>query len=162
MQDITGLDKAPQAPGFRRASHSVANHGFVATNEYQELKISIQNKLLDIIDLKLMETVEKGQLRQEIQRLAERVLSEEKNTVPLNFQERERLLKDIEDEVMGLGPIEPFLHDPTVSDVLVNTYRQIYIERFGKAGEDRGPVQGQRTLAADHREDRFGRWTEDR
>jgi pilus assembly protein CpaF len=132
MQDIKGLDKASQAPGFKRASQSVVHHGFVATNEYQELKISIQNKLLDVIDLKLIETVEKGQLRHEIQRLAERVLSEEKNTLPLNFQERERLLKDIEDEVMGMGPIEPFLHDPTISDVLVNTYRQIYVERFGK------------------------------
>ena len=132
MQDIKGLDKAPQAPGFRRASQSAVNHGFVATNEYQELKISIQNKLLDVIDLKLIETVEKGQLRHEIQRLAERVLSEEKSMVPLNFQERERLLKDVEDEVMGMGPIEPFLHDPTISDILVNTYRQIYIERFGK------------------------------
>ena len=132
MQDIKGLDKASQAPGFRRASQSAVNHGFVATNEYQELKISIQNKLLDVIDLKLIETVEKGRLRHEIQRLAERVLSEEKSMVPLNFQERERLLKDIEDEVMGMGPIEPFLHDPTISDILVNTYRQIYVERFGK------------------------------
>ena len=92
----------------------------------------IQNKLLDIIDLKLIETVEKSHVRHEIRRLAERILSEIKSTVPLNYQERERLLKDIEDEVMGLGPIEPFMRDPTVSDILVNTFRHIYVERKGK------------------------------
>jgi pilus assembly protein CpaF len=122
----------PESHGLRNAHQSAVNHGFVATNEYQELKIAVQNKLLDVIDLNLLDTVEKGRLRHEIQRLAERVLSEDENTVPLNFKERERLLKDIEDEVMGLGPIEPFLRDPTVSDVLVNTYKQIYVERFGK------------------------------
>ena len=125
MQDIKGLGKAPEVQGFRRTTHAAVNQGFTATNEYQELKTAVQNKLLDVIDLKLLETVEKGRLRQEIRRLAERMLSEEKITVPLNFQEREKLLKDIEDEVMGLGPIEPFMHDPTVSDILVNTYRQI-------------------------------------
>ncbi len=132
MQEIRRLGKAPEALGYRSASHAVVSHGFVATNEYQELKIAVQNKLLDVIDLKLLDSVEKSQLRQEIRRLAERALSEENSSVPLNFSEREKLLKDIEDEVMGLGPIEPFLHDPTISDILVNTYRQIYIERYGK------------------------------
>ncbi len=132
MQEIKGLGRTPEAHIFTRTPHSTVNQGFAATNEYQELKIAVQNKLLDIIDLKLLDTVEKNQLRQEIRRLAERVLSEQTITMPLNFQEREKLLKDIENEVMGLGPIEPFLHDPTISDVLVNTYRQIYIERYGK------------------------------
>ncbi len=132
MQEIKGLDKTPQAPGFKRASQPVVNRGFVATNEYQELKTTVQNKLLDALDLKLLETVESGHLRQEIRRLAERVLSEITTTVPLNFLERDQLLKDIEDEVMGLGPLEPFMRDPTVADILVNTYRQIYVERHGK------------------------------
>ena len=132
MQEIKEFGKAQETLGYKRAPQSVVNHGFVATNEYQELKIAVQNKLLDIIDLKLFDTLEKGQLRQEIRKLAERAISEENTTVPLNFHEREKLLKDIEDEVLGLGPVEPFLHDPTVSDVLVNTYRQIYVERFGK------------------------------
>ncbi len=132
MQDIKGLGKVIEAQGFKRTSHSAVGEGFTATNEYQELKIEVQNKLLDVMDLKLLDTIETGQLRQEIRRLSERVLSEMKSTVPLNFQEREKLLKDIEDEVMGLGPIEPFMRDPTVADILVNTYRQIYVERYGK------------------------------
>jgi pilus assembly protein CpaF len=138
MQETKGLGKATEVPGLKRVSHNTANQGFAATNEYQELKTAVQNRLLDVIDLKLLETVETGQLRQEIRRLAERVLSEVKITVPLNFQEREKLLKDIEDEVMGLGPIEPFMRDPTVSDILVNTYRQIYVERFGKLEKTEG------------------------
>ncbi len=132
MQDIKGLGKVGDVQGFKRISHSQVGEGFTATNEYQELKIEVQNRLLDVMDLKLLDSIEAGQLRQEIRRLAERVLSEMKSTVPLNFQEREKLLKDIEDEVMGLGPIEPFMRDATVSDILVNTYRQIYVERYGK------------------------------
>ena len=65
-------------------------------------------------------------------KLVERILAEEKNSIPLNFNERERFFREIQDEVMGLGPLEPFMQDPTVSDILVNTYKQIYVERFGK------------------------------
>ncbi len=132
MQEIKGLGNAQEVQRFQRVPHATINQGFTATNEYQELKTNIQNKLLDIVDLKLLDTIEKDQLRHEIRRLAERILSEEKVTVPLNFQEREKLLKDVEDEVMGLGPIEPYMRDPTVSDILVNTYRQLYVERYGK------------------------------
>ena len=52
--------------------------------------------------------------------------------MPLNYDEREALCKEVQDEVMGLGPIEPFMHDPTVTDVLVNSYKQVYVERYGK------------------------------
>ncbi|HEY6011317.1 MAG TPA: hypothetical protein VIX18_07610, partial [Nitrospirota bacterium] len=112
MQEIKGPGRTLDIAELKRAHHAAADHGFVATNEYQELKTAVQNKLLDVMDLKLLETVEAAQIRQEIRRLAERVLSEERGTVPLNFQERERLLKDVEDEVMGLGPIETFMRDP--------------------------------------------------
>jgi pilus assembly protein CpaF len=105
---------------------------FTKTNAYHELKMRIQDRLLDVVDLTLLDSVEQHLLKQEIRRLAERILSEEKNIVPLNFKEKESLLEEIQDEVLGFGPIEPFLHDPTVSDILVNTYRQIYVERRGK------------------------------
>ncbi len=132
MQETKGMAEAPEAPALKKAAYPAADRGLASTNEYQELKTTIQNKLLDIIDLRILESIESGQLRLEIRKLAERVLSEVKSTVPLNFQERETLLKDVEDEVMGLGPIEPFMRDPQVSDILVNTYRQIYVERYGK------------------------------
>jgi pilus assembly protein CpaF len=62
----------------------------------------------------------------------ERILAEDNRTTPLNLSERERLLREVQDEVLGLGPLEPFMQDPSVSDILVNTHRQIYVERHGK------------------------------
>lgn len=105
---------------------------FTKTNAYQELKIRIQDRLLDLMDLKLLHTIDQEQVKHEIRRLVEKILAEEKNTVPLNFKEKQILFEEIQDEVLGYGPIEPLLHDPTVSDILVNTYKQIYVERYGK------------------------------
>jgi pilus assembly protein CpaF len=105
---------------------------FIPTKEYYELKTRIHDRLLDTIDLTLLDSLDKQILRQEIGKMVERILYDEKNVVPLNLKERERLITEIQDEVLGLGPLEPLLQDPDVSDVLVNTYRQIYIEKFGK------------------------------
>lgn len=102
------------------------------TNEYFELKTRVHDRLLNLIDLSLVDTLDEALLRQEIRKLVEKILFEEKNPVPLNFNERERFLREIQDEVLGLGPLEPFMQDPTVSDILVNTCKQIYVERFGK------------------------------
>ena len=105
---------------------------FLITKEYYELKTRIHDRLLNLIDLSLIESLDETMLRQEIKRLVERILMEDKNSIPLNYNERERLFKEIQYEVMGLGPLEPFLQDPTICDILVNTHRQIYVERFGK------------------------------
>ena len=98
--------------------------------DYYELKTRIHDRLMDLMDLSLIGTIEENALRQEIRRLVEKIVMEEK--FPLNFSEREKLFKEIQDEVLGLGPLEPFMQDPSVSDVLVNTYRQVYVERHGK------------------------------
>jgi len=105
---------------------------FFITDEYYELKNKIHERLLDIIDFSLIDTLEHQQLKNEIRKLVESLMAEEKITIPLNLSEKEKLVKEIEDEVLGLGPLEPLLQDPTVSDILVNTYNHIYIERFGK------------------------------
>jgi len=105
---------------------------FLTTNLYYELKTNIHARLLDIIDLSVMDTIDQKTLGIEIRKLSERILQEETVKIPLNLTERERLLIEIQDEVFGLGPIEPFMKDPNVSDILVNTYKQIYVERFGK------------------------------
>ncbi len=99
-------------------------------SEYQELKSRLHDRLLDLLDFSLLDSLDKTSLRQEIVKLVEQILAGE--TVPLNFRERERLVKEVQDEVLGLGPLEPFLQDPTISDILVNTHKQIYIERRGK------------------------------
>jgi pilus assembly protein CpaF len=103
---------------------------YVYGSEYQNLKSRIYSRLLDNIDLSLLESLEQEVLWQEISKLTEEMLKSE--SVPLNQREKERLVREVPDEVLGLGPLEAFLRDPTVADILVNTHHQIYIERFGK------------------------------
>ena len=62
--------------------------------------------------------------------------------MPLSFAERERLAREILDEIFGLGPLEPLLKDPTISDILVNRYNQVYVERAGKLEPTGAELQG--------------------
>ena len=110
----------------------LTNTGRVVADEYFEIKTKIHLRLLDLLDLSLIDTLERNVLKAEIKSLISRILNEDEIRIPLNFTERESLFAEILDEVLGLGPLEPFLQDPTVSDILVNTYNQIYLERFGR------------------------------
>ena len=101
-------------------------------NEYFELKTHIHDRLLDLVDLSLLDTLDPETLKKQIARLVEKILAEETTHIPLNLSERGKLVREIQDEVLGLGPLEPFIQDPTVNDILVNTYSQIYVERGGK------------------------------
>ncbi|WP_153108954.1 CpaF family protein [Propionivibrio limicola] len=85
--------------------------------------------LLDRIDLEAMETLTPERLRDELRNLVEKLLQEE--NVVINEQERRGLVRDIQYEMLGLGPLEPLLADPTISDILVNNSQQIYVERCG-------------------------------
>jgi pilus assembly protein CpaF len=100
--------------------------------EYFDLKTRIHGRLLDVVDLSILETLDESTLRSQIRVLVERILREGPEGLPLNSIERAAVISEIQDEVLGFGPLEPFLQDPTVSDILVNTYRNIYVERFGK------------------------------
>jgi pilus assembly protein CpaF len=97
---------------------------------YQELKVRIHQKLLDRVDLAVMESLTPERLKEEIAILVERLLSEEAMVV--NDSERASLVRDIQHEMLGLGPLEPLLADPTISDILVNSHSQVYVERRGK------------------------------
>lgn len=98
--------------------------------EYARLKNELHRKLLDRIDLEVMSSLPEAQLRRDLKSMVEHLLSD--GDVALNALERRQMVQDIEHEMLGLGPLEPLLADPTVSDILVNTYRQIYVERAGK------------------------------
>ncbi len=100
--------------------------------EYFEIKRRIHDRLLDLIDLSLIETLDRPALQSELRAVVGKILEREMPGLPLNASERERLFAEILDEVLGLGPLEPFLQDPTVSDILVNTYKRVYVERSGK------------------------------
>ncbi len=108
------------------------NNGSPLEQEYNEMKAKVHNRLVDLLDLSLIDALDHKVLRQEIRKLTEKILAEDGIGIPLNYEEKERFYREIQDEVLGLGPIEPFMHDPTISDILVNTYGQVYVERFGK------------------------------
>ena len=105
---------------------------FLATDEYGELKARVHERLIGMLDLSLIDRIERDKLKAEIRRTIEEILVDEASAMPLNFEEKERFCLEVQDEVLGLGPIEPFLHDPTVTDILVNTHDRIYVERYGK------------------------------
>lgn len=109
----------------------VTQQSSLARNQsYQELKSRIHQKLLDRIDLSVMESLSPKNLEVELKVMVERLLAEE--SLAINEAERKSMVRDIQHEMLGLGPIEVLLADPTVSDILANTYRQVYVERAGK------------------------------
>ena len=99
------------------------------SNFYHEVKRKIHGRLVEEANLAALDTLEPNEIRAEIENVVEYYLREEKAL--LNEVERKNIIDEILDELTGLGPLEPFFKDPTVSDVLVNTYKDIYVERFG-------------------------------
>jgi pilus assembly protein CpaF len=105
--------------------------------EYQELKFILHRKLLDRINLEALSSVASERVRIEVRSAVAKLVEEEKT--PLSIMEKDRIIGEVLDEVFGLGPLEPLLADPTISDILVTTPRLVYIERAGKLY--RTPVQ---------------------
>ncbi|MEJ7804679.1 MAG: CpaF family protein [Telluria sp.] len=110
-------------PGFNGAAGGIDNRA------YQQLKHRLHQALLDRVDLEGMQRLSQEQIRDEIRILMGRLLEEE--TMVINDSERRALTRDVQYEVLGFGPLEPLLEDPTISDILVNTYKQVYVERHG-------------------------------
>ena len=102
----------------------------VYTAEYQELKFTLHRKLLDRINLEALSSMASDRVRTEVRAAVAKLVEEEKT--PLSLVEKDRVIEEILDEVFGLGPLEPLLQDPTVSDILVTTPRLVYVERGGK------------------------------
>jgi pilus assembly protein CpaF len=122
-----GAPAADRASWNERLSRSSS---VPTTSHFQILKHNIHRKLIDKLDLESISTLSKQVLSNEIRKIVESLLIEE--TTPLSLIERERIVNEVLDEVLGLGPLEPLLKDPTISDILVNTHKKVYIERRGK------------------------------
>ena len=99
-------------------------------HSFQEMKSRLHRTLINRMDLTKLQTLTPEQVHAEVSRLAEAVLAQE--AMPLSVSERDRLVSDVQHELFGLGPLEPLLKDPTISDILVNKHDTIYIERRGK------------------------------
>jgi pilus assembly protein CpaF len=98
--------------------------------EYQQVKADLHRKILDRLDLEKLGRTPGDAAREEVLLLIRNVVNSE--AVPLSFAERERLSREILDEIFGLGPLEPLLRDSTISDILVNRFDRVYVERAGK------------------------------
>jgi pilus assembly protein CpaF len=94
------------------------------------VKSRIHHRLLERLDFAQLETLEQAKMAQEIRQVLSQLLEDEPE--PLNLGEKARLVEELEFEILGLGPLEPLLKDPTISDILVNRYDQVYIERRGR------------------------------
>jgi len=100
------------------------------TPEYQDLKFTLHRKLLDRINLEALSSMAGERVRAEIRTAVAKLVEEEKT--PLSLVEKDRVIEEILDEVFGLGPLEPLLQDPSISDILVTTPKLVYVERGGK------------------------------
>jgi pilus assembly protein CpaF len=99
-------------------------------SEYQQVKSDLHRKILDRLDLEKLGRSTGDSAREEVLVLIRNSVNSE--VIPLSFAERERLSREILDEIFGLGPLEPLLKDHTISDILVNRFDKVYIERGGK------------------------------
>ncbi len=101
-----------------------------ASHAYQQLKSRMHQLVLGRLDLEAMEGMAPSRLRDELSVMVDRLLTEE--SVVVNALERRNLVRDIQHEMLGLGPLEALLADPTISDILVNGSKQVYVERRGQ------------------------------
>src|ERR1700729_2288766 len=97
--------------------------------EYQELKFTLHRKLVDKINLEALATIDNQRVRAEVRQAVISLIDSEPTL--LSSLEKQQISDEVLDEVFGLGPLEPLLQDPGISDILVNTYKQVYIERRG-------------------------------
>jgi len=106
------------------------DRGSLLSNVEKEWKLKIHDRLLTVMDLSLIGTIEEAMAREQIREMGRRLMEEE--SAPLNVAQRRQIIQSIEDEVMGLGPLEPLLADSKIADILVNGPNQVYIEKGGR------------------------------
>src|ERR1700742_5347376 len=93
--------------------------------DFGAVKTAIHRRLIQKLNLDRLSDVRREDVRREVGQILEALVVGE--STPMNLQERERLAQEVLDEVFGLGPLEPLLADPTISDILVNTHKRVYV-----------------------------------
>jgi pilus assembly protein CpaF len=148
MSAAQPLQQAVVRP-FPGRDRSVDSHlppaGAPPRQQYLDLKASVHRKLLNRLNLEALAQADRQRAEGDIRTLLHELLAEE--GAPLSMGEREALFGEIVDDVFGLGPLEPLLRDPTISDILVNTYKNVYVERGGQLERVTATFQDNRHLA---------------
>ncbi|MCI0734597.1 MAG: CpaF family protein [Methylococcaceae bacterium] len=124
MVDLSTAASKPQV--FARPALDLK----VLTKVELEFKNTIYQKLLDTIDLSLISGMAEKDARKQITDITEKLIAND--SLPMNAQTKRQIVKEIADEVLGLGPLEPLLQEPTITDILVNGSKKVYVERFGR------------------------------
>ena len=125
----TPTPRPPAGPGPQPES-PVRSALRVERSAIPEIKSRIHRRLLERLNLSNLDKLERDQVIDAIRRVTHDLLQQE--SVPLNFEEREKLVGQVLDEIFGLGPLEPLIQDPEISDILVNTWKHVYVEKRGK------------------------------
>jgi len=123
-----GADGPPSADDDRLIPTGEAG-AFAARDSKTELKVELHQRLLDLINLSALEQMSREQIESEVGDIVAEELAKQNHA--LNQVERKQLVGDVLDELLGLGPLEPLLKDPTIADILVNGHNQVFVERFG-------------------------------
>jgi len=113
----------------QRILQNASRSKFALKPECQELKFSLHSKLLDRINLEALAAIDNQRVRAEVRQALSALMDGEPTL--LSALDRQQVIDEVLDEVFGLGPLEPLLQDPTISDILVNSHRQVYVERRG-------------------------------
>jgi pilus assembly protein CpaF len=120
---------APQMSWEQRLLKSSGKTKTALKPEYQELKFTLHRKLVDKINLEALAAIDNQRVRSEVRQALISLIDSEPTL--LSSLEKQQICDEVLDEVFGLGPLEPLLQDPSISDILVNTHKQVYIERKG-------------------------------
>jgi pilus assembly protein CpaF len=102
---------------------------FEKRDKHTELKVELHQRLLDLINLQALEQMSREQIQDEVGDIVSEELAKQNHA--LNHAERKQLVADVLDELLGLGPLEPLLKDPTITDILVNGHARVFVERYG-------------------------------
>jgi pilus assembly protein CpaF len=130
QRGLSGISNSASGLTTRLGTGALGGTDRQGTKSFEELKRLIHGKLVDKLDLSRVSDLEGDTLRREIRLVVERLCDTENPL--LNRMERERLIDEVLDETFGFGPLEVLLKDPTISDILINGPKKIYVERRGK------------------------------
>src|SRR3982750_1930712 len=102
---------------------------FAKRDKHTDLKVELHQRLLDLINLQALDQMSRAQIEAEVGDIVAEELAKQNHA--LNHSERKQLVGDVLDELLGLGPLEPLLKDPTITDILVNGHNSVFVERYG-------------------------------
>src|SRR3954454_10016807 len=127
-----GGEAAPEAgaEGVDPRLYTIGDAGaFDKRDAKTDLKVELHQRLIDLINLSALDQMSREQIQAEVGDIIAEELAKQNHA--LNHSERKQLVADILDELLGLGPLEPLLKDPTITDILVNGHNRVFLERYG-------------------------------